>query len=377
MTKTILEGSRAVAEAVKLCKPKVIAAYPITPQTHIVEELASMVANGEIDAEYIKVESEHSAMSACVGASASGVRTYTATSSQGLALMHEILYIASGMRLPIVMTNANRTLSAPINIWNDQQDSMGQRDTGWIQLFAETNQEASDLIIQAYKIAENHDILLPIMVCMDGFTLTHTVEPVDIPEHHEVDEFLPDYKPLYKLDSENPMTFGPIAFPDSYMDFRKMQWDAMGRARGVIKETASEFREKFKRSAGDGLIEKYNMENARYALVAMGSVCGTIKDVIDGTDVGLVRIVSYRPFPVEELRAALKGVKSVGVIEKDVSIGIGGALWIELKALIENPCYGFVAGLGGRDIKLSDINKIIGDLKSGNARDVNWVNVNV
>jgi len=156
-----------------------------------------------------------------------------------------------------------------------------------------------------------------------------------------------------------------------------MQWDAMGRARGVIKETASEFREKFKRSAGDGLIEKYNMENARYALVAMGSVCGTIKDVIDGTDVGLVRIVSYRPFPVEELRAALKGVKSVGVIEKDVSIGIGGALWIELKALIENPCYGFVAGLGGRDIKLSDINKIIGDLKSGNARDVNWVNVNV
>lgn len=375
--KDILEGSMAAAEAAKLCRPKVVAAYPITPQTHIVEDLASMVANGELDAEYIKVESEHSAMSACVGASAAGVRTFTATSSQGLELMHEILYIASGMRLPIVMINANRAVSAPISIWNDQQDSMGQRDVGWLHLFAETNQEVLDLIIQAYKIAENHDILLPVMVCMDGFTLTHTVEPVDVPEHEEVDSFLPEYKPLYHLDTENPMTFGPIAFPNSYMEFRKMQWDAMEKSKEVIKEVTSEFKEKFGRSAGNGLVEEYNMENARYALVAMGSVSGTIKDVIDGTDVGLVRVVSYRPFPTKELRNALKDVEAVGVIEKDVSIGLGGALWIELKALIDNPCCGFVAGLGGRDIKLRDIQKIIDDLKAGNVEDVNWVNVNV
>ncbi|PKP54600.1 MAG: pyruvate ferredoxin oxidoreductase [Candidatus Altiarchaeales archaeon HGW-Altiarchaeales-3] len=377
MTKTILEGSQAAAVAVKLCKPKVIAAYPITPQTHIVEDLAKMVANGEIDAEYIKVESEHSAMSACVGASAAGVRTYTATSSQGLALMHEILYVVSGMRLPVVMVNANRALSAPISIWNDQGDSMGQRDTGWLHLFAETNQEVLDLTIQAYKIAENRDILLPVMVCMDGFTLTHTVEPVDVPDPEDVDSFLPDYKPLYKLDTENPMTFGPIAFPDAYMEFRKMQWDAMNKSKEVIKEVAAEFKEKFGRSAGNGLIEEYNMENAEYALVTLGSVAGTIKDVIDGTNVGLIRIVAYRPFPIEDLRTALKGVKAVGVIEKDVSIGLGGAVWIELKALIDNPCYGFIAGLGGRDITLDTVQKIIDDLKSEDVKDVNWVEVNV
>ena len=377
MTKTIIEGSRAAAEAVRLARVDVVAAYPITPQTHIVEDIAEMCANGEIEAEYIKVESEHSAMSACVGASAAGVRTYTATSSQGLELMHEILYVASGMRLPIVMTNANRAVSAPISIWNDQQDSMGQRDTGWLHLFAETCQEVLDLTIAAYKIAENRDILLPVMVCMDGFTLTHTVEPVDVPEPEEVDSFLPGYKPLYKLDSKNPMSFGPIAFPDSYMEFRKMQWDAMNKSRDVIKQVSREFKEKFGRSAGNGLIEEYNMENAKYALVALGSVAGTIKDVIDGTDVGLVRIVSYRPFPTEELRNALKDVSAVGVIEKDVSIGLGGAVWIELKALIDNPCYCFVAGLGGRDIRLRDIQKIIDDLKSGNVEDVNWVNLNV
>lgn len=374
--KTILEGSEAVAEVAALCRPAVLAIYPITPQTHIPENLSQIVADGKLNAKVIYAESEHSAISACVGASASGVRTYTATSSQGLALMHEILFIASGMRLPIVMTNANRALSAPINIWNDQQDSIAQRDTGWIQLYVETVQEAADKIIQAYKIAEDREILLPVMVNMDGFTLTHCVEPADIPEQKEVDKFLPKYDSLYKLDPKNPITFGPIAFPNSYTEFRKMQWDAMEKAKEKIKEVNSQFYKFFGRNYGNGLIEEYNTENADYVIISMGSVCGTIKDVIDKhKDVGLIRVISFRPFPSEELKGVLKDAKGIAVIEKDVSIGIGGALWIEVRGIVNNPnnLYSCIAGLGGRDVRKEGIENIIERLKKGKLDEINWI----
>lgn len=367
--KTAVEGSFAVAKSVALCRPGVIAAYPITPQTHIVEFLADMVANGESDARYINVESEHSAISACIGASASGVRTFTATSSQGLALMHEILYVASGMRLPIVMVNANRALSAPLNIWNDCQDSISERDSSWIQIYVETNQEALDSVIQAYKVAENHDILLPFMINLDGFILTHAVEPVDIPEQNEVDSFLPPFKPYRMLDPENPMTFGPIAFPNSYTDFKKMQWDAMEKSLDLIKKVNEEFSNKFGRSYGNGVIECYNMNNAKYAIVSLGSVCGTIKEVIDRhPDVGLVRIRTYRPFPFKEVENALKDIDYVAVLEKDISIGLGGVLYNELGAILNNS-QSYIIGLGGKDIRASDIEKIINKLKSAKPGD--------
>lgn len=374
--KTILEGSEAVSEVVVLCRPAVFAIYPITPQTHIPENISQIVADGKLNAKIVYAESEHSAISACVGASASGVRTYTATSSQGLALMHEILFIASGMRLPIVMTNANRALSAPINIWNDQQDSVSQRDTGWIQLYVETNQEAADKIIQAYKIAEDREILLPIMINMDGFILTHCVEPVDILTQEDVDKFLPKYNPLYKLDPKRPMTFGPLAFPNSYTELKKTQWDAMERAKEKIKNVNDEFYKFFGRKYGNGLIEEYNTKNAEYLIVAMGSVCGTIKDVVDKhEDVGLIRIISFRPFPSEELKIALKekGVKGIAVIDKDVSIGIGGALWSEIKGIFNN-AFCCIAGLGGRDIREKDIENIIKQLKEGKLKEINWIN---
>jgi len=377
--KTIVEGSEAVANVVALCRPAVLAIYPITPQTHIPENLSQIIADGKLNAKIIYAESEHSAISACVGASASGVRVYTATSSQGLALMHEILFIASGMRLPIVMTNANRALSAPINIWNDQQDSMAERDSGWIQLYVETNQEAVDKIIQAYKIAEDKEILLPVMVNMDGFTLTHCVEPVDIPLQEEVDKFLPKYDPLYKLDPKKPMTFGPIAFPNSYTEFRKMQWDAMEKAKDKIKKANDEFYKFFGRNYGNGLIEEYNTKNAEYIIISIGSVCGTIKDVIDKhNDVGLVRVISFRPFPSDELRKVLNNsnIKGIVVIEKDVSIGIGGALWSEVRGIVSNPnqVYSCIAGLGGRDIRKEDIENITALLKKGKLNEVNWIN---
>lgn len=377
--KTIMEGSEAVARAVSLCKPGVIVAYPITPQTHIPENLASIIANGELNAININVESEHSAISACIGASASGIRTYTATSSQGLALMHEILFIASGMRLPIVMTNVNRALSAPINIWNDQQDSISERDSGWIQLYVENNQEAVDTMIQAFKIAEDENVLLPVMVCMDGFALTHCVEPVDIPSQEDVDKFLPPYKAIYKLDPENPMTFGPISFPDSYAEFRKMQHYAMENAKKVIAEVNESYYKIFNRKYGNGLIEKYNMEGAKFAIISFGSICGTIKDVIDEEeDVGLIRVKTLRPFPYDDLKDALKGIQRVAVIEKDVSVGLGGVLWSETGLVYNSDnLYSCIAGLGGRDIRKEEIKEIIKNLRANKLERINWIGVKI
>lgn len=369
----VVEGSYAVAHAVKVCKPHVISAYPITPQTHIVEDLAQFAADGEMNCEYMNVESEFSAISALIGASAAGARTYSSTTSQGLALMHEALFNASGMRLPIVMTVVNRALSAPINIWNDQQDSISQRDTGWIQLYAEDVQESADMTPQLYKIAEDEDILLPAMACMDGYILSHVYEPVILLEQSLTDEFLPDYSPEFVLDPKNPMSFGAFADPSTYTEFRYKQEKAMGVALKRIEEVAWEFSEKYGRYYG-GLIDGYMLDDAEIVIMAMGSVIGTIKDTIDmlrkeGESVGLLKVRSFRPFPADEIRKALKNAKVVITLDKNISIGKNeGALCTEVKACMYNrdvrvPVIGFMLGHGGRDIPVSTIVKMINKAK--------------
>jgi len=348
--KTIMEGSHAVAEAVRLVGPKVIASFPITPQTHIPERLAELVANGELDAEYINMESEHSAMAACIGAQATGVRTYTASCSQGLALMWELLHIASGMRLPIVMGVTNRALSAPLNIWNDWSDAIGCRDTGWIQLWAESVQEAFDNTIQAYKIAES--VQLPVMVCMDGFYLSHVYEPVDVAALEAVGKFLGEYRPTSILDVSNPISLGAYATPEYFQEFKIEQHKAMENAVSAISQTNEEFGKTFGRKYGDGLIETFNMP-AKNVVITMGSIVGTLKHVIkteNVRDVGIVRLRSYRPFPAEQLKKMLSQAENIAVFEKDISFGLGGALWSEVKAIAERPVTSFVGGLGGRDI---------------------------
>ncbi|MDD1744798.1 MAG: pyruvate ferredoxin oxidoreductase [Candidatus Methanoperedens sp.] len=369
----VVEGSYAVAHAVKVCKPHVISAYPITPQTHIVEDLAQFAADGEMNCEYMNVESEFSAISALIGASAAGARTYSSTTSQGLALMHEALFNASGMRLPIVMTVVNRALSAPINIWNDQQDSISQRDTGWIQLYAEDVQESADMTPQLYKIAEDEDILLPAMACMDGYILSHVYEPVILLEQSLTDEFLPDYSPEFVLDPKNPMSFGAFADPSTYTEFRYKQEKAMGVALKRIEEVAWEFSEKYGRYYG-GLIDGYMLDDAEIVIMAMGSVIGTIKDTIDmlrkeGESVGLLKVRSFRPFPADEIRKALKNAKVVITLDKNISVGKNeGALCTEVKACMYNrdvrvPVIGFMLGHGGRDIPVSTIVKMINKAK--------------
>jgi pyruvate ferredoxin oxidoreductase alpha subunit len=379
----VLHGSRCIAEAARLCDVQVVAAYPITPQTHIVEDIAELIANGELNAEYIKVESEHSAMSACIGASATGARVFTATSSQGLALMHETLFIASGLRLPIVMANANRALSAPINIWNDQQDSISERDAGWIQFYVETNQEALDTTIQAYRIAEDKDVLLPVMVNLDGFVLTHTIEPVEIPDKKDIEKFLPPYEPQVYLDPNDPMTQGAFADPSTYMEFRKEQERAMERALEVVRRVDREYEGITGRHYS--VVEEYNTDDAEVVIVTMGSVAGTIKEAIDSlgdSSIGLLRIRLYRPLPKEDILRVLENAKVVGVVEKDVIIGLGGgALFSEIKALLYNSksrpkVLGFVVGLGGRDVSLDNIREIIAKSKEaieGEVEEVYWV----
>lgn len=375
MVKKVISSAEAVSEAVKRARPSVIPVYPITPQTKISEKLADYVADGVLDAHYIKVESEHSAMSAAIGASGAGVRVFTATSSQGLAYMHEPVFAAAGMRVPIVMANANRALSAPINIWNDQQDSISERDSGWIQLYAETGQEAFDTILQAYKISENQDILLPTMVCIDGFILTHTVDPVEVLSQEEVDSFLPKYTRGYSyLDPEDPMSLGTLADTESYLEIRHDMEIAMEHSLDVIEEVGKEFGDLFGRYYG--LIEEYKSEDADIILIAMGSLCGTIKDVVDkerenGKKVGLVRIRSYRPFPKDALKVAVKDAK-LAVIDKDISFGAGGAVYMDVKAALDNETYGFIIGLGGRDITPIDIEEII-EKTENPTKDIEWI----
>ena len=368
----IVEGSYAVAEAVRLCRPQVISAYPITPQTHIVEALADMVANCKLDADYMTVESEFSALSACLGASAAGSRTYSATTSQGLALMFEVCFNVAGMRLPIIMTIANRALGAPLSIWNDQQDSISLRDSGWIQFYAEDNQEATDLHFLAYRVAEDHAVLLPAFVCFDGFILSHTYEPVDMLSQEDVDKFLPKFSPYQRLDAADPISFGMYATPDYYLEFRYETDCAVKRAKDVIKKAGKEFASMFGRDYS-ALVEGYRLDEAETAIIAMGSICGTIKDTIDemrdeGKKVGLLKIRVFRPFPDEEIAKALSHVKRVAVLDKNISLGSKGAVALEVKDAL----YGsgisvkdYILGLGGRDVRKKDIKEIVARLEKG------------
>ena len=362
-----IEGSQAVADVVALCRPNVISAYPITPQTHIVEDLSVIVGQGKLDAEFVNVESEFSAASVVLGASAAGARTYTATSSQGLLLMAEVIYCIAGMRLPIVLTCANRAISAPLSIWNDQQDSMAVRDAGWIQLFAEDNQEAADLHIQAYKIAEQ--TFLPVMVCMDGFILTHAFEPVDIPEQKEVDDFLPPFKPRHIVDPRWPRGIGLYADPRFYMETRYILHRAMEKSENTIKEVSADFAKIFGRDSG-GFIKTYKLEEADVAIVSMGSVVGTIKDLIDqleeeGKKVGLLQICSYRPFPRQEIYNVLKDKMNIVVLEKCISLGRGGILASDIRWSFpraekkDRNISSFIAGLGGRNITVDDLRHMV------------------
>ena len=377
--KQFLEGSRAVAEIVKLCKPGVISAYPITPQTHIVEELAQMVANGELNAQFVNVESEHSAASVVLGAVATGVRAFTATSSQGLLYMAEVLFNISGLRLPLVLTCANRAISAPINIWNDQQDSVSLRDSGWIQFYAENIQEAADLHLLAYRLGEDKSIMLPAMVCMDGYTLTHGMETVDIPTQGEVDKFLPSYKPLYKLDPAEPLTMGLLADPDYYLETRFAIQETFKEVLKMIPKISEEFKNRFGRDYKDGLVEEYCTKDAEKVIVAMGSVCGTIKEVVDaqrakGKKVGLLKIISYRPFPYAKVDDALKDIPRIAVLDKAVSLGAYAPLAVEIKATFfgkkKSPklISSFIAGLGGRDITFESVKEIF---TKSNRKEVN------
>ena len=375
----VMSANQAIAEAVKLANPKVIPVYPITPQTTISEYLAKYVADGEIDAEYIRVESEHSAISASLGASGTGVRVFTATSSQGLALMHEIIFAAAGLRLPVVMADANRALSAPLSIWNDQQDSISERDSGWMQIYAENGQEALDSILMAYRISEDKNVLLPSMVCIDGFILTHTVDPVDVPEKEKVEKFLPPYKPDHAyLDTKRPMSIGTFTDPGYYMDARHDMELAMESAQKIIAKAHTEFSEIFGRDYD--FVEKYRSEDADLIIVAMGSICSTIKDVVDelrdaGEKIGLVRVRVFRPFPTNQIYEAIKGASKIGVIDKNVSFSVGGVLTTEIRSKTGLDASGFIVGLGGRDIKPSDIKEIIEKTKNP-TKHTQWIGLN-
>jgi len=357
--KKVIEGSMAVAQAVKVCRPHVISAYPITPQTHIVENLSQMVADGELKSEFINVESEFGAASVILGASVTGARAYSTTTAQGLLLMAEVLFNIAGLRLPVSITCANRSVSAPINIWNDHQDAMTVRDSGWIQLCAEDCQEAADMQIQAYKIGENPEISLPVMVNMDGFILTHAFEPVELIDQKMADEFLPPYKPEVYLTTKNPVTFGILAEPAYYMETRYRLQQAIEASKQVIEDVANEFNKVFGRYAG-GLVDKYRLDGAKTVILAMGSVVGTIREVVDelrekGKKVGLLKIRAFRPFPKEAIYDALKDVDNIIIMEKALSLGFGGILLNEAKAAFygkeRHPkMSGFIVGLGGRDV---------------------------
>ena len=387
--KVMIRGNESIAYAFKLARVKVIPAYPITPSTLVPEKISEFIANGEMDAQFIPVESEHSAISAAIGASSKGVRVGTATASQGLALMHEILFIASGMRLPIVMGIGNRALSAPINIWCDHQDMMAQRDTGWMQFYAESNQEGLDLGLMAFKIAEDERVLLPAMIGIDAFVLTHTVEPVDIPEQKDVDDFIGEFEPKYvTLDPEKPATLGSFGFPQHYMEFKFGQWIAMEHAKKVIDEVFDAFAEKFGRKYSK--ISAEFVEDADIAILTMGSMSGTAREFVKrmrekGKKVGLVKLTVFRPFPKEELLSVLKDVPVVAVMERNVSFGFGGAVYAELGATFVNEkkspkILDFIVGLGGRDITFKTFENVLDTaekaLKGEEVEEVNWVDVN-
>jgi pyruvate/2-oxoacid:ferredoxin oxidoreductase alpha subunit len=386
MVSKICTGNYAAAYGSMRSRVKTVAAYPITPQTFIVEHISEFVNNGEMDCEYIEVESEHTAMSACVSASATGVRTFTATSSQGLALMHEILPIASGMRLPVVMAVVNRAIAAPINIWVEHNDIMPERDSGWIQVFCDNNQEVQDMVLQAYRIAEDKRVSLPMAVCLDAFILSHTVEPVDLVEQDDADKFVPKYRPTGAiLDPDEVSAVGVFTPPDYMMEQRWQTDDAMRKSADVIREVNAAFAKQFGRDHG-GLVDPYMVDDADVVLVTMGTASSTAHEVVDdmrseGKKVGLVKLRFWRPYPAQELRSIVERVKAVGVFDRAVSYGVAGPSFIELRSAsygLNVPMMNFIGGLGGRDVSLADIRFMYDSLlqaaKTGKAkRDVTWM----
>ncbi len=375
--KKIMTGNYAAAYGAKACRAEVVAAYPITPQTSIVEKLASFVANNEMDAEYIKVESEHSAMAACIGASASGCRAYTATSGQGLALMHEMLHWAAGARLPVVMANVGRAMAPPWSVWADQGDSIAQRDTGWIQIYCENNQEVFDTTIQMYKICEK--VGLPGMLVLDAFILSHTSEAVEIYAQDKIDKFLPKYSPKYKLDTAETHAFGGLTTPEWYYELRYKIQSAFDDAEKEIENVGKDFGKTFGRKYG--LIDEYRCDDIDTLLVMSGSIASTGKEVIDklkdkGEKIGLARIRSFRPFPKQKIRNLAKKVSKIIVVDRNISFGSGGVFFSEIKSSlyhesIDVPVYSFIAGLGGRDITMNDIKGMIRK-SDGKPKDIIW-----
>lgn len=365
----VLTGNYAAAYGAKLARVEVISAYPITPQTPVVEKLAEFVEEGELNAKFIHVESEHSAMAAAIGAAAAGARAFTATSSQGLFYMYEMVWWAAGARLPVVMGIVTRAPSPPWTIWGDHCDFLSIRDTGWILMFASSAQEVLDTIIQAYKIAESEEVMLPVAVGWDAFITSHTAEPVDVPDQDLVDEFLPPKKPAaHTLDVDNPFSLGQIAFPDKYMEFKWLAAEAMERAKEKIVEVDREYAEIFGRSYG-GLLEEYRCDDADAVAIVMGGIAGDAMDAVDelrerGYRVGVCRIRVVRPFPLEELRRICTRARAIAVLDKNISQGSGGIVATELKSALYDTkrrplVLDFIVGLGGRDVKRRDVERIL------------------
>lgn len=387
MVKSVITGNYASSYGAKLARAQVIAAYPITPQTTVVEKIAEFVAEGIMDTQYIKVESEHSAMAACITASQTGARTFTATSAHGLTLMHEMLIWASGARTPVVMTNINRAMAPPWSVWADHLDSVAQRDTGWIQYYCESNQEVLDTIITAYKVSESREIMLPSLLNLDAFYLSHTYETVDIPEQEEVDKFLPTFDPPYKFDVEDPHLFGSLSFPHQfYMEWRYQIALSMERARDKILEIDKEFQNTFGRSHG-GLLDLYRCDDAEVVLIAAGTMASTIREVVDllrdeGEKVGLARLRVFRPFPVKEVRELAEKVDVLGVLDRSYSFGYGGAFFAETGgALYNHPdkpvLKNYVVGIGGRDITPNTVRGIFENAlklqEKGLDKEIEWI----
>lgn len=381
-----MEVSIAAAAAVGLADVDVVAAYPITPQTHIVEHLAEMVNDGRLDAEYIPVESEHSALSACLGATAAGARAFTATASQGLALMHEILFAASSLRLPMVMVVANRAVSAPINIWADHSDVMPQRDTGWVQLFAENGQDVFDLILQAFRLAEDHRVLLPVMVNMDGFTLSHVIEPVSLLTDQEVSRFIPPIVPFRVLDIEKPRSIGPFGAQDVYTEIKQQQEVALLAAEDVLEETWKDFDSLFGRRYRT--VETYRIEDAEVVLVTMGAIGETARTAVaemraEGISVGLARIRLWRPFPYTPLLSVLENANTIAVVDRVLSPGAaGGPVATEIRSLFYSrsnrpDILNFIAGLGGREISRRTFKEITKRAQSRQSQPRNYTLIDV
>ena len=377
-----VETSKAIAETLALCRPEVICAYPITPQTHIVEGLAELVKVGKLSpCEFINVESEFAALSVAIGASAAGARAYTATASQGLLFMAEAVYNASGLGLPIVMTIGNRAIGAPINIWNDHSDSMSMRDAGWIQLHAETAQEAADLHIIAFRLAEQ--LSCPVMVCVDGFVLTHSFEAVDIPDQADVDAYLPSFEPRQVLDPNEPISMGAMVGPEAFLEVRYLQHHNQERALDVVPDLSRQFQEVFQREAG-GLVRSYQTSDAEIILVALGSVNGTIKDLVDdmreeGVKVGALSVCCYRPFPSREVRTRLASARRVVVIEKSLAPGMGGMLAADVRLALSSlkpHVYTVIAGLGGRPVTKASLRELVSEVERGEVEDLTFLDLN-